>query len=383
LTACAITLDLRVLNQVITRRIRIIKYRGSDFGSNEYPFVISKNGINIIPQSRLELQQQPLGEKMPCGNTKLDAMLAGGLRKSSSVLISGTTGTGKTTLACTFAAAACKRGEKVLYISFEESSEAIIDMMLSPGIDLRPAVEAGRLKFLTAMPEAMGAEAHLLRIFDTINEFEPDHLVLEAVSACERLGSRQAAFDFLVRLIDYCKNHRITAILTNQTPGFQNTTEISGIGISSLIDGVIFLRYLESGGELNRLLLVMKMRGSKHSNQFQEFKISDTGIEIADIYAGEGGVLTGVARLEQEARDTVEIRKKETEVRLKEEDLRQKAISLKARGMMMQSSIETMEAELEELKREQKLSVTERGARGKLRGTNADKPAPSAQRPVK
>jgi circadian clock protein KaiC len=350
MTDCVIALDLRVLNQVITRRIRIIKYRGSDFASNEYPFVIGKNGINIIPQSREGLQHKPLGEKMPSGNAKLDAMLDGGFRRNSSILISGTAGAGKTTLACTIAAASCKRGEKTLYISFEESSETILNTMLSPGIDLRPAVNANTLMLLTAMPESMGVESHLVRIFNTIDEFRPEYLVLEAVSACERLGSRQVAFDFLVRLIDYCKERGITTILTNQTAGFQNVSEISGIGLSSLIDAVIFLRYIESGGELNRLLLVMKSRGSNHSNQYQEFRITHTGLEIADTYIGEGGVLTGVARLGQEAKDAAEQRRQGARIKLREE-------------------------ELEELKREQSVALAESGIRGRLRGTEGPLPA--------
>jgi archaellum biogenesis ATPase FlaH len=174
-------------------------------------------------------------------------------------------------------------------INFEESPEAMVAAMLSPGIDLRPALQAGTLRFLTAMPEAMGAEEHLIRALKIIAAFQPDHVVVDAISACKRMGMEMAAYDYLMRLVNACKEQGITVLLINQLSGFQEEHEISGIGISSMVDSVIFLRYIDVGGEINRMLLVMKARGSKHSNQYREFLITDQGIDIVDVYVGAGG----------------------------------------------------------------------------------------------
>ena len=220
---CVIRLDHRVVGQVATRRLRVIKYRGSGFGTNEYPYVIGDHGIVLIPVSKTELTHQPLGPKVSSGLAGLDAMLDGGYRRASCILIAGTSGTGKTTLASTFAQAACRRGEKVLYLSFEESQEAMVAGMLSAGIDLRPALRARRLLVQTALPEAMGSDNHLIRALEAIDTFKPDHLILDAISACVRMGSEQAAFDYLMRLVGVVKERGITCILTNQISGLMGT----------------------------------------------------------------------------------------------------------------------------------------------------------------
>ena len=283
LVDCVLQLDQRVVGQITTRRLRVLKYRGSGFLSNEYPYVISARGIEIIPISISQLWQQPLGVPVLTGNRQLDILLGGGFRRAASILLAGSSGTGKTTLASSFALAACDRGERVLYISFEESEGAIVDTMLSPGIDLRSALAAQRLKFLTALPESRGVEEHLLRILHTTEEFQPDYLILETLSACQRMGTERAGFDFSVRLIDNCKVKGITSLYTNQIrpspPGLSlDMEEISGVGISSLMDTLVLLEQRWSSSEYKRQLLIIKSRGSNHSHRFHPFTISDQGI---------------------------------------------------------------------------------------------------------
>ncbi len=277
---CVIHLDNRMLGQLSTRRLRVVKYRGSGFGSNEYPFVIDPPGITLLPISDVGLSHQALGERVPTGLAALDDATGGGFRRASSILITGSTGTGKTTLCSTFAAAACARGEKLLCINFEESEAALVSAMLSSGTNLGPAIANGTLRLLTSMPEAMGAEQHLLRAFLAIKQMRPGCVVLESASACKRMGTEQAAFEYLMRIINTCKEMGIIIVISNQTAGLARLDEISGIGISSLIDTVIQLRLVEESGVLRRKLQVLKSRGTRHSHRSHEFLITDRGIEI-------------------------------------------------------------------------------------------------------
>jgi len=279
---CVIRLIQRSGEWVSTREIQIIKYRGSDFGRNAYPFVIQPGGISVIPISEFGLQHQPLGPHVSSGNPQLDSVLGGGYHRGSSVLIAGASGTGKTTVANTFAIAACDRGENVLYLGFEESEESMVATMLSPGIDLSPAIKAGRLKVSAIMPEAFGTEKHLVRAFEMIDDFKPDHVILDAISSFERMGSTRAAFEFAMRLVNWCKEKGITVVLVTQsTGGSEDRQQISGLGISSIIDAILWLRFIEMNNALKRMLLVIKSRGSKHSHQYHEFRITDHGIEIS------------------------------------------------------------------------------------------------------
>jgi len=278
---CVIRLDHRVQGQVATRRLRVIKYRGSGFGTNEYPYVIGGHGIVLFPLTQAELPHQPLGPKVPSGLAGLDAMMDGGFRRAACILMAGTSGTGKTTLANAFARAACRRKEKVLYLSFEESQEAMIAGMLSVGIDLRPALRGKRLMVQTALPEAMGSDNHLLRALEAIDSFKPDHLILDAISACVRMGSESAAFDYLMRLVAVVKERGITCILTNQITGLLGGgEELSGIGFSSVVDAVIHLRFVDAGQEIGRQILIVKARGSGHSNRRESYYITDQGINF-------------------------------------------------------------------------------------------------------
>lgn len=277
---CMLFLDQRMQGQVRTRRLNVVKYRGSSFLSNEHPYVISSTGFILMPVSSMSLTHEVSGAFVSSGHKKLDAVLGGGFAKGSCVLLAGASGTGKTTLACTFARSVCKNGEKVLYVGFEESEEGLISGMLSVGVDLRPALKEGALSILTALPEAMGVEQHLLRIFEAIRSLSAKHVVVDAISACRRMGTEAAAFDFLVRLLTTCKERGITSLFTNQVTEAEQAIEISGFGISSLVDTLLLLEYSDDGHKVGRRLLTIKSRGAHHSKNYHEFRITDNGIEL-------------------------------------------------------------------------------------------------------
>jgi circadian clock protein KaiC len=276
---CVIHVDQRVTAQITTRRLRVIKYRGSGYGRNEYPFIINEDGINIIPITSNVLQHRAPGPRVSSGAAWLDDVLGGGFRRGTSILIAGTAGAGKTTMACVFTQAACLRGERVLYLNFEESAESMASNMLSPGIPLQPLLKAGTLAIRSYLPEAMGVEEHLFYSLKDVDELKPQHVVVDAISACKRMGSDQAAFEYLMRVLNVCKERGITCIYINQTAGVDVAAEISGIGVSSLVDTIVVLRHLLNGRSMERQLTVMKARGSKHSEQFHTFSITDRGLD--------------------------------------------------------------------------------------------------------
>jgi circadian clock protein KaiC len=280
---CVIHVDQRVTAQVTTRRLRVIKYRGSGYGRNEYPFIIGEDGITVIPITSIAIQHRPLGPKVSSGQDRLDDVLAGGYKRGATILIVGTAGSGKTTLACVFTLAACLRGERVLYLNFEESAESMVGSMLSPGLALRPLIKTGTLLVRSYLPEALGVEEHLFHALKALDEFQPQHLVVDSISACQRMGSDDAAFEYLMRLLNACKERGITCFYINQATGLDIVTEISGIGISSIIDTIVLLRHVPIGGVMKRELIVMKSRGSKHSEQFHEFQITDRGIDLGKV----------------------------------------------------------------------------------------------------
>ncbi len=320
---CVIFLDTRMRENISTRRLRVVKYRGSDFGHNEYPYIISNNGLFVAPISSVGLRHKPLGETMSTGIERLDTILGGGYRRSSCILIAGEAGIGKTTLVSTFVKEACKRGENVLYIGFEESQDALVGNVMSSGIDLLPCLQTGRLEFLTRFPESMGAEEHYLQAKMRIDAFKPRHVVVDAISACERMGGKLASFDYLMRLLNYCKDLGLTIFLTNQINTTKNQLEISGNEISSMVDTAILLYYQDEPGERNRILQVLKSRGIGHSNQAREFLITNNGFIIRDVYTGAGKVLTGTARQLQEEADMTAARRLEYEIRTKQLELEQ------------------------------------------------------------
>lgn len=374
LADCVLHLDQRVVEQVTTRRLRVLKYRGSDYGRNEYPFVTAAGGLRIIPVSGVELRHQPLGEPVSSGRRELDEALGGGYLRASSVLVAGASGTGKTTLASTFACAAAARGEKVMMISFEESIEAVASAMLSSGTDLRPGLQSGLIRPVTAMPEAMGVEEHLLRILDCIEAFEPDHVIVDAISATRRMGSGHSAFEFLVRLLSPCRERGITTILLNQTSDDGTIFQIAGHELSSLVDSIIFLRYVESGGETNRVLSIIKSRGRNHSNQLREFRISNSGVELASIYSGKGEVLTGAARQEKEANDAVELRRIEAHIQAKQREIDRHRAEMQAEEARRLAALDQAELELRQMEMERDKAREAQDARLQMRSGTMPEP---------
>jgi circadian clock protein KaiC len=276
---CVIQLDHRVTEQMSTRRLRIVKYRGTLHGTNEYPFLITKQGISVLPITSLGLNHKASAERISSGLAELDEMLAGkGYYRGSSILLSGTAGTGKSSLAAAFVDAACRRGQRCLYFSFEESTEQIIRNMRSIGIDLWPHVKKGLLQFQVARPTLYGLEMHLVTIHDIIKQYKPEVVVLDPITDFFAVGSQAEVKAVLTRIIDFLKAQQITALFTSYTE--EDTPNESVVGVSSLIDTWISLRNLENRGERQRGLFILKSRGMAHSNQIRSFELTDHGIKI-------------------------------------------------------------------------------------------------------
>ena len=317
---CVILLDHRVNDQISTRRLRIVKYRGTTHGTSEYPFLIDEKGISVLPVTSLQLDHQVSDERVSSGVPRLDAMLDGGYYRGSSILVSGTAGTGKTTLAASFAHETAKRGERVLYLAFEESPHQLARNMRSIGLDLDRYIAKGVLRMHASRPTFYGLEMHLVQIHKMVTEFKPTAVVIDPISNFSSSGGRGDAALMLLRLIDFLKAQQITAFLTHLTSG-GSASEATDVGISSIIDTWLLLRDIELGGERNRGLYVLKSRGMKHSNQIREFVITPEGIELLDVYVGPEGVLTGSMRAAQEAREQATANALQEEIAAKQREL--------------------------------------------------------------
>ncbi len=344
---CVILLDHRVIDQVSTRRIRIVKYRGTTHGTNEYPFLIDEDGISVLPITSLGLQHSASNERISTGIPRLDSMLAGkGYYRGTTVLISGNAGTGKTSMAAQFALAACERGEKCLYFAFEESPGQIVRNMRSIGLDLEPWVKKGLLRFHAIRSTLHGLETHLAAFHKITQEFKPQVVIFDPIDSVVQAGTLKDAAAMLNRLIDFLKVQGITALLTNLTSG--NALENSGVDVSSIVDTWMSVRDIELGGERNRVLYVLKSRGMAHSNQVREFLLTDRGIQLQDVYLGQEGVLTGSARQSQEAREKATSVLAQQEIEGRRREMEQKREALEARIVALRKDFE---AEEEEAKR--------------------------------
>ena len=345
---CVIHLDHRVTEQVSTRRLRIVKYRGTTHGTNEYPFLIDEDGISVLPVTSLGLQHEVSAQRVSSGVPRLDTMLGGkGYFRRSTVLVSGTAGSGKTSLAAHFAAAACQRGERCLHLTFEESPGQLLRNMRSIGIDLEPWVKKGLLRFHATRASIHGLEMHLTTIHKLVREFQPRVVIMDPISSMVAAGTRRGATVMLTRLIDFLKLQEITALLTNLTSG-DEALEKTDVDISSLVDTWLLLRDLELGGERNRVMYVLKSRGMAHSNQMREFLLTNRGVELQDVYIGAEGVLTGSARQAQEAKEKTAALLRQQEVEGKQRERERKREALEARIAVMRKEFE---AEDEEAKR--------------------------------
>lgn len=342
---CVILLDHRVNDQSSIRRLRIVKYRGSTHGTNEYPFLIDEDGFSVLPVTALGLNHFSSQERISTGIPRLDTMLSGkGYFRGSTVLVSGTAGTGKTSIAAQFAEKACKNGERVLYLTFEESPSQLVRNMCSIGVNLEPAIKKGSLLFHATRPTLYGLETHLVTSIKLINKFKPDVIILDPINGFMGGENQTEIKSMLLRLVDFLKLKRITTFFTSLTSTADNV-ENSDLYISSLIDTWLLLRDIEIGGERNRGLYVLKSRGMAHSNQIREFKLTNHGIELLDVYVGAEGVLTGSARLSQETKDDAEQLLRQQEIGSKQFGLERKREAMEAQVVVLRSEFEAEESE--------------------------------------
>lgn len=338
---CVILLDNRIDKQISTRRMRIIKYRGTSHGTNEYPFFIDAKGFSVLPITSIGLNHKASTQRISSGNTRLDNMLGGkGFYRGCSILVSGSAGTGKSTIAAHFVDAACKRGERALFFAFEESQDQIIRNMRSVGIDLEPYVKQGLLQFRNARPSNFGLEVHLALIHKQISDYEPSVVVVDPISNFLTIGDTIDTKSMLTRLIDYLKTRQITAMFTSLTGG-ENEVEHPEIGVSSLMDAWLLVKNIESNGERNRGLYILKVRGIGHSNQVREFRLTDHGMEIIDTYVGSEGVLMGSARAAQAAREATLAEDRKAARQRQERELQRKQELYEAQLIALRSQFES------------------------------------------
>lgn len=347
---CVITLDHRVTDQISTRRLRVVKYRGSAHGTNEYPFLIGSHGFSVLPITSLRLEHEAPTELISTGVPQLDSMFGGsGIYRGSSILVSGSPGTGKSSLSAAFVNAACARGEKAVLFAYEESESQIIRNMRSIGMDLGKWVKKGLLRIHASRPTLQGLEQHLVSIQDLVEEFKPAVMAVDPISNLALEDSESAVKPTLMRLIDLLKGRGITTVFTSLTRGGNgvNASEDSQVGVSSLMDVWLLLRNHEANGERNRTLYVLKARGMSHSNQVREFVLTDKGIQLLDVYLGGDGVLLGSARIARDATNDAEALalQQEHEKKIRQIVMRRKAIE--AQIAVLQAEAEEQSAEID------------------------------------
>jgi circadian clock protein KaiC len=323
-----------------------VKYRGSTHGTNEYPFLIDEQGFSVLPVTSLGLEHPVSEERISSGIERLDAMLGGkGFYRGSSILVSGTAGTGKTSIACTMVDAACRRGERCLYFAFEESRNQIMRNMRTIGLDLEAHVKKDLLRFYMARPTVYGLEMHLAQMHKRIEEYAPEVVVVDPTTNFLSVGTPEEIKSMMMRLVDFLKMQQITAVFTTLTPG-HGTLEETEVGISSLIDTWLLVRDIEVGGERNRGLYILKSRGMAHSNQVREFVVTERGIRLVDVYLGPEGVVTGSARLALEAKRRAASAERKDAVARVEDELARKRKQMEAKMALLRAEYEGEEARL-------------------------------------
>ncbi|CCG98684.1 putative circadian clock protein, KaiC [Fibrella aestuarina BUZ 2] len=343
---CVILLDHRVDNQISTRLLRIVKYRGSVHGTNEYPFLIDKDGISVLPVTSLTLDHAVSTDRVSSGISSLDRMLDGkGYFRGSSILVSGTAGTGKTSIAGSFANETCLRGERCIFFAFEESPQQIIRNMGSIGLNLQAHIDSGLLTFHASRPTLNGLEMHLTVIHKLIRTLQPRVVILDPITNLITVGSMSEVKSMLIRLIDFLQAQQITVLFTALT---RNTVveEQTDEGVASLVDTWLLVRDIESNGERNRGLYVMKARGMKHSNQVREFVITDHGVDLVDVYLGPEGVLTGSAREAQQLQEYTGEALRDHAVTRKDREIERKKLVLESKIASLREEFESVQDEL-------------------------------------
>ena len=346
---CVIMLDHRVNEQTSTRRLRVVKYRGSIHGTNEYPFLIDENGFSVLPVTSLGLMHNVSDERVLSGINALDEMLEGkGYYRGSTILVSGTAGIGKTSISAHFAEAACKRGERVLYFCFEESPNQLIRNMHSIGIKLETWVRKGLLQFQATRPTFYGLEMHLAATHKLVNDFKPDIVIMDPINTFVVGDKDLEVKTMLIRIVDFLKANQITALFTSLTDN-HDALENTDVGISSLIDTWLLLRDIELNGERNRGMYVLKSRGMANSNQIREFIITSHGVELREVYLGACGVLTGSARIAQEALENAELLTRKQDIERKKREIERKRKALESQIATLCASFEAEESEVNKM----------------------------------
>jgi circadian clock protein KaiC len=383
---CVILLDHRVNDQIATRHLRVVKYRGALHGTNEFPFLIGNEGLSVLPITSLGLSHKVSNKRISTGIPRLDAMLSGkGFFRGSSILLTGTPGTGKTITACCFAQAAARRGERVIFFSFEESPDQIIRNMRSIGLDMEPFVKQGLLRFHASRPSLYGLEMHLATMFKEIRAFEPHVVVMDPITSLMAAGTDSETKAMVTRLIDYLKGGQITSLFTSLTHG-GHALQQSEIAMSSLMDSWMLLEDYEGNGERNRVLYVIKARGMAHSNQVREFLISNRGIDLVDAYIGPSGVLTGSARAAQTAREKAESLASHQEGARRKRELESKRAALERQIGGLRSEYEASADELRQIDKQvgtqTRLLTTERTELGRLRHADVSMPERARGKPI-
>lgn len=353
---CVIKLDQKTVEEVATRTIQVVKYRGSRHSNNEYPFLIEENGISVLPITSLILNHSVSQERISTGIPQLNDMFGGqGYYRGSSILVTGRAGTGKTTLAAFFAQATCLRGERCLYLATEESPQQICRNLNSIGLDLSPYLDSQLLQFDATRPTNYNLEMRLFKIHSWVRNFKPSLVVVDPMSNLITSGNLNQTKNFFMRLIDYLKSQKITVFLTDLTGGnvgYDN--EQTEVGVSSLMDTWLELQTLRINGERNRILYILKSRGMAHSNQVREFILSNDGVDLIEAYIGEGQVLTGTQRINQILEEEAIAKRRQQALELSKRNFERKKYLLQAKIDALQMKLASQDEELEVLMLEEK-----------------------------
>jgi circadian clock protein KaiC len=344
-TDCVIVLDHRVNAEISTRRLRVVKYRGSAHGTNEYPFLISAHGFTVLPITSVALDYAASEERVSTGIARLDHMLGGGMFRGSTLMVSGTAGTGKTSLGASVAHSACARGERALMVLLEESPDQVLRNMRSLGLDLRPWVEMGLLRIWAARPSAFGLETHLAILAGLVEEEKPSVAVLDGVTSLSNGNLTTEVVSSVARQIDLLKSRGITSVITAPGAG----EDVNAVSVSAMVDTWLQLRNIEANGERNRLLFVLKSRGTAHSNQVREFVLTDHGVELVDVYIGAAGVLAGSARVTQLAAERDEDLRISDDLAGRRRELNRSVIEREAHLVALQDQLDAERTEMQRI----------------------------------
>ncbi len=349
---CVIVLDRRQLNDISTRRMMIIKYRGSSHGGNEYPFSIDEMGFHVLPLTSLKLNYTVSKVQISTGIKRFDTMLGGkGYYKGSSILITGTAGVGKSSFGAAFANNICKEGGKCLYFAFEESLSQILRNMNSLGINLERWDKTGQLRCIPIRTNQCGLEDHLVKMLNVIDEFKPDAIVVDPVSNFINVGNSLSVKMMLSRLVDFIKEKQITSMFISLLKEGENANTAEAV--SSLMDTWIMLRFVQSYGERNRVISIIKSRGMKNSNQMREVIFSNNGIDLDDVYIEAGEPLTGTAKIQQSVKNKIIKTEQTLALQLQEEELKNNQKKLREQILRSKEEIRHIDKQMLKIKIDQ------------------------------